>query len=331
MNSNLRPGLILTVVSLVLLLISPAARVCDAQESVATPQPTKREVAVTFDDLPAPYGDLENLRYVTTRLVESFKRNGVPVVGFVNERKLYQAGEVDERIALLRAWADAGHELGNHTFSHIDMNHAPLADYRDDIVRGETVTAMLMREKGLRLRYFRHPFLWTGITPEYKRGLDEFLAARGYTVAPVSVDNADYVFASVYHKAKRRGDAATAQRVADAYVPYMELMFDYFERQSRAVVGREVKQILLVHANELNADRFDELAAMIKRRGYTFVTLEEALKDPAYKLPEAQTTGGMSWLHRWRMAKGEKAAEREPSEPSWVAELFRAGQQPQGN
>ncbi len=289
-----------------------------------------RQVAVTFDDLPAPYGDLENLRYITSRLIESFKRNNVPAVGFVNERKLYKAGEVDARIALLRAWADAGYELGNHTFSHIDMNRAPLAEYKDDVVRGETVTAMLMRERGRRLRYFRHPFLWTGITPEYKRGLDEFLAARGYTIAPVSVDNADYVFADVYYKAKRRGDAETARRVAEAYVPYMEVMFDYFERQSRAVVGREVKQILLVHANELNADRFDELAAMMRRRGYAFVTLEEALRDPAYKLPEAQVAGGMSWLHRWRIARGEKAAEREPSEPAWVAELFRAGQ-PRGN
>ncbi|HEX8853059.1 MAG TPA: polysaccharide deacetylase family protein [Pyrinomonadaceae bacterium] len=307
-----------------------AASVCAFAQGAATQQTqtqTKREVAVTFDDLPAPYGDLENLRYVTSRLVESFKRNKVPVVGFVNENKLYKAGEVDERIALLRAWADAGFELGNHTYSHINMNRAPLEDYRDDIIRGETVTAMLMREKGLKLRYFRHPFLFTGITPEYKRGLDEFLAARGYTVAPVSVDNADYVFASVYHKAKQRGDKETARRVADAYVPYMEVMFDYFERQSKAVVGREVKQVLLVHANELNADRFDELVAMIKQRGYTFVTLEEALTDPAYKLPEAQVTGGMSWLHRWRMARGEKATEREPSEPEWVTELFRAGQQ----
>lgn len=313
------------------LVLAATACVPALTQDAAARQQTRREVAVTFDDLPAPYGDLENLRYITTRLVESFRRNGVPAVGFVNERKLYQKGEVDERIALLRAWADAGYELGNHTYSHINMNRAPLADYRDDIVRGETVTAMLMREKGLRLRYFRHPFLFTGTTPEYKRGLDEFLAARGYTVAPVSVDNADYVFADVYHKAKKRGDAETARRVAEAYVPYMEVMFDYFERQSKAVVGREIKQILLVHANELNADRFDELAAMIRRRGYAFVTLEEALADPAYRLPEAQVTGGMSWLHRWRMARGEKATEREPSEPAWVTELYKAGQQPQGN
>lgn len=312
--------------SLTLLLVFASAAFAEARAQASAPQRGARQVAVTFDDLPTPHGDLEIMRQITAKLLASFKRNGVPAVGFVNEGKLYRAGEVDARIALLRAWADAGHELGNHTFSHINMNRAPLADYRDDIVRGETVTAMLMREKGQKLRYFRHPYLFTGITPAYKSGLDEFLAGRGYTVAPVSVDNADYVFADVYYKAKRRGDTATAKRVADAYAPYMETMFDYFERQAIAVVGRDIKHILLVHANELNADHFDEVAAMIKRRGYAFITLEEALKDEAYKLPEAQTTGGMSWLHRWRMAKGAQASEREPSEPSWITELYEAGQ-----
>ena len=45
-------------------------------------------------------------------------RNGMPAVGFVNESKLYREGQVDARIALLRAWRDGGVELGNHTLSH---------------------------------------------------------------------------------------------------------------------------------------------------------------------------------------------------------------------
>jgi peptidoglycan/xylan/chitin deacetylase (PgdA/CDA1 family) len=283
----------------------------------------RRQVAVTFDDLPAPYGDLEEMRRMTSRLLESVKRNGVPAVGFVNERKLFVRGEMDARTDLLRAWLDAGLELGNHTFSHINLQKAPLEDYKDDVVRGETVTRMLLTERGLKLRYFRHPFLWTGTTPEYKRGLSEFLAARGYTVAPVTVDNGDYIFAMVYHNAKKRGDAATAKRVADAYVPYMESVFEHFERLSVETFGREVRQTLLLHANEINADRFDEVAAMLKRRGYTFVTLEEALKDPAYNEPDALAKTGLSWLHRWRMHKG-LPVKWEPEPPKFVDELYKA-------
>jgi len=291
-----------------------------------THAPARREVAVTFDDLPAPYGELEDLRRITTRLLESVKRNRVPAVGFVNEGKLYRRGEMDARTELLRAWLDAGLELGNHTFSHLNLHRAPLEEYKDDVLRGETVTRMLLNERGLRLRYFRHPFLFTGTTPEYKRGLSEFLAGRGYTVAPVTVDNGDYIFADAYFKAKKRGDAATAKRVADAYVPYLEGVFEHFERLSVETFGREVRQVLLLHANEINADRFDELAAMLLRRGYRFVALEEALKDPAYAEPDALYKNGISWLHRWRMAKG-LPTKWEPEVPKFVDELYKAGRQ----
>jgi peptidoglycan/xylan/chitin deacetylase (PgdA/CDA1 family) len=285
----------------------------------------KRQVAVTFDDLPAPQGELEDMRSITSRLLASFKRNGVPVIGFVNERKLYRRGEMDERVNLLRAWLDAGAELGNHTFSHINLQRAPLNEYEDDVVRGETVTRMLLQERGMKLRYFRHPFLFTGTTPEYKEGLAKFLASRGYTIAPVTLDNGDYIFTDVYFKAKRRGDMETAKRVADAYVPYMESIFDFFERLSTETFGREVKHVLLLHANEINADRFDELAAMMKRRGYAFVTLDEALKDPAYSEPDALYKNGVSWIHRWRAAKG-LPQKWEPEVPKFVDELYKAGQ-----
>ena len=291
----------------------------------ASAQAARREVAVTFDDLPAPQGDLEDMRRITSRLLESVKRNGVPAVGFVNEGKLYRRGEIDARTDLLRAWLDAGLELGNHTFSHINLQRQPLDAYKDDVLRGETVTRMLLKERGLTLRYFRHPFLFTGTTPEYKRGLAEFLAARGYTVAPVTIDNGDYIFADVYMRAKKRGDAETARRVADAYVPYMESVFEHFERLAAETFGREVRHVLLLHANEINADRFDELAAMMKRRGYAFVALEEALKDPAYAEPDALYKNGISWLHRWRMAKG-LPTKWEPEAPKFVDELYKAAQ-----
>ena len=287
--------------------------------------PAAREVAVTFDDLPAPYGDLEDMRRITAKLLESLKRNRVPAIGFVNEAKLYRRGETDARTDLLRAWLDAGFELGNHTFSHVNLQRAPLAEYEEDVVRGETVTRMLLAERGMKLRYFRHPFLFTGATPEYKRGLAEFLSARGYTVAPVTVDNNDFIFAKVYFDAKKRGDAGVAARVADAYVPYMESVFDFFERLSAETFGREVRQTLLLHANELNADHFDELAAMLRRRGYKFVTLEEALRDPAYAEPDALYKNGVSWIHRWRAAKG-MPQKWEPDAPKFVNDLYKAGQ-----
>jgi len=284
-----------------------------------------REVAVTFDDLPSSYGndDLKRFTEITTSLLQSIKRNNVPAIGFVNERKLHMHGELSQRTALLRMWLDAGLELGNHTYSHISIDNVPLETYKNDVIRGETVTKQLLAEKGMKLRYFRHPQLQTGPTIAYKKGLEEFLHSRGYTIAPVTIDNNDFIFAALYGDAKVRGDKETMKRVADAYVPYMESVFDFFEKLSVKTLGYEVKQTLLLHANDLNADHFDDLALMMKRRGYKFISLEDALKDRAYRLPDAQVAKGLSWLHRWRLAKG-LPLEMEPNEPEFIAQLFRA-------
>jgi hypothetical protein len=140
-------------------------------------------------------------------------------------------------------------------------------------------------------------------------------------VAPVTIDNADWVFARAYADALMRKDYTAAAEVKAAYVPYMESKFDYWERQSRELLGYEVKQILLFHASALNADAIGDLLAMIKRRGYTFATLDEALKDPAYTLPDGyEGRGGISWLHRSALALGGKGAiaTNEPPCPAWV-------------
>src|ERR1044071_3184109 len=73
---------------------------------------TRRLVAVTFDDLPAA-GRSRNynadvIKAMTSKLLQTFAAHRIPVVGFVNEKGLYQkTGEVDERIAVLQMWLDA--------------------------------------------------------------------------------------------------------------------------------------------------------------------------------------------------------------------------------
>jgi len=292
-----------------------------AQNNAA--QSPRRQIAITFDDLPATHGDLQKMSTITNQLLGKITANHIPAIGFVNERKVDIRSEAVARTALLKMWLDHGLELGNHTYSHIAIDNVSLDEYKADVIRGEAVTKRLLEERGKRLRYFRHPQLRTGPTVEYKKGLDEFLAARGYTIAPVTIDNNDFIFAEVYQRAKARGDQITMQRVAAAYVPYMESVFEFFEKLSRDALGYEVRQTLLLHANELNADHFEALVAMMKRRGYAFITLDEALQDKAYSLPDAQVKMGLSWIHRWMIAKG-MPMRPEPREPEFIAKLFAA-------
>lgn len=275
-----------------------------------------REVAITIDDLPRG-GDsetarsLDAVRAMTDKLLRPFREQRIPVTGFVNEGRVVDFGPVGLR-EVLELWLDAGAELGNHSRSHLNVNNVPLAEFTADITRGEPVVSAALEARGRKLRYFRHPFLFTGPTPEVKAGLQSFLDEEGYVVAPVTLDNADYMFAALYTRPEYR------ERVRQAYVPYMESVVASFEAASIALAGREFPQVLLIHANELNADVMPELLAMFRRRGYAFVTLETALADEVYRLPDDYVgRGGFSWIHRWTRTKG-LPIKPEPEPPAWV-------------
>jgi peptidoglycan/xylan/chitin deacetylase (PgdA/CDA1 family) len=312
---------------------APAVVLCLCS-AVAVPPPapadqTARTVAVTFDDLPATAVaggscNRDTLVDLTTRLLAHITAYDVPALGLVTEGGVCEALRDDVLPDLLSLWLDAGLELGNHTFSHYDLNNTSISVYQQDILRGETVTRPLLEARNSPLRYFRYPMLHTGSDLEKKQAIASFLETNGYTNAPVTIDNQEWIFSSVYTRAKERGDTATMQRVGEAYVPFMEQVFQFFETWSVDVLGYEPPQVLLLHANELNADYFDALAAMMQRRGYAFVSMEEALKDPAYRLADGYVgPRGLSWLHRWALAKGRTLRE-EPREPDWLGELFRS-------
>lgn len=300
-----------------------------AAASLRQQTPGSRTIAVTIDDLPTVSvtgNHIETSERITRDLLAALRRAGVPAVGFVNEQKLQPAGDVDpRRVALLQQWIDAGFELGNHTFSHPDLHRVDPAAYEQDIVRGEAVTRRLMTSAGRRLKYFRHPFLRTGRSAEVRARIIAFLADRGYVVAPVTIDNSDYVFAAAYDRAHAADDADLAARIADTYVDYMASVVEYYEAQSLVIVGRPISHTLLLHASALNADTIGRLLARLKARGYGFVTLEEALTDPAYaSRDEYFGPGGITWLHRWALTAGKRGIfAGEPSVPDWIAQAGR--------
>jgi peptidoglycan/xylan/chitin deacetylase (PgdA/CDA1 family) len=295
---------------------------------VSVPQlAATRTVAVTFDDLPATaaavvVNDPMHVEELTRKLLSAVRKYNVPAVGFVNEDKLFidraAADSVNRRIGLLKMWLNAGLELGNHTYSHRDLNTTPLEQFQADVLRGGTVTGELLKVKGMKLRYFRHPFLHVGADLGKRRAFEAFLATYRYVVAPVTVDNDEFVYAAAYARALRSGDGARAGRIADDYLRYMEEVFSFFEDVSQRVIGRQISQILLLHANALNADRFGSLAEMLVHRGYRFVSLDAALEDPAYRLPdEFVGAPGNSWFNHWEVTAGRKPVPT-PSPPDWI-------------
>lgn len=300
--------------------------------SESEPSLSDRSMVITIDDLPLNSLNRE-ISYqtgITEKLLQSLSAHKVPAVGFVNENKLYENGKtVPARITLLHMWLDAGMTLGNHSYSHPDFHTTDFDQFRSDIEKGEQVIRELLAANNEQIRYFRHPFLHVGNTPEKKKRLARYLKNRNYVTAPVTIDNSEWIFARAYEKALLNDNTSMMSKLGETYIDYMEAKTAYYEEQSRRLFDREIGQILLIHANALNGDYLDELIVMLKQRGYRFASLTEVLKDPAYRSRDTYTgNGGISWIHRWAITMGKTGTffAGEPAIPEFVMDysgLFR--------
>src|SRR5690554_811047 len=313
------------------LLLAPWVAAEDADEAI------DRRIAVTIDDLPwqhverVPEGELAG-RY--GQLLDRMRAAGVPAIGFVNESGLEVDGERDpERMRMLLDWLEAGFELGNHTWGHSDLHEVGAEAFQADILRGEQALRPLLGGMGNVPEWFRHPWLHTGRDEEEAQAVAGFLAARGYRAAPATVGAGEDAWAVAYASVLDRqprgpGREELRERLHGGYVAYMLHRLDFRERQSQALLGRAVPQVLRLGANELNTVAYGDLVDGMRRRGYRFVDLETAVRDPAFDQPDGyHGEDGPEWLQRW--AAGKRRLPRaysagEPKVPAWVRELAEA-------
>ncbi len=291
----------------------------------ALPLLAQKRIAITIDDLPYAGSSktLANAKSANDRMLAALQAARAPAIGFVNEQGLQVDGERDARVALLKQWLDAGMTLANHTYSHADLNTMALAEFEDEVGRGEVVTRALDPKAK---KYLRYPFNHTGGGAEKKAEFERFLASRGYAIAPFTIEHADYWFNEMYETLLSRGEAAQAERVRLAYVEYLPVVLAYFEKLSKEYFGRDIAQIFLIHVNEINAKSLRAMLEAMQSRGYSFVTMEEALQDAAYRTPDLYAgSAGLSWLHRWSMALQRPMDVRnEPDPPKWLFALKKS-------
>jgi peptidoglycan/xylan/chitin deacetylase (PgdA/CDA1 family) len=284
-----------------------------------------RRVAITIDDGPVddPSRDLATFQKITDGLIGSLKAENVPATIFINERKLNVQGQRDGRAAVLEQWLDAGFDLGNHTYAHPSANRVPVWRFQDDIMRGETIMRPLIEVRGRKLVWFRWPFLNSGTTAEDHQAILDFLERRQYRVAPITVDYKDYMFADAFTRELRAGHPEQAEKARQEYLDFVEAGFENAEKASREIFGREIAQILLIHCSDLNSRTLRQSIARMRNRGYSFITLEEAMWDEAYQRPDSFVGSGGSWLDRSAIALNKPRTEgMEKRVPEWINPPF---------
>jgi peptidoglycan/xylan/chitin deacetylase (PgdA/CDA1 family) len=282
------------------LILLMASSVLAASAPTAERQVPAPRIAITIDDLPwngpAP---AEGRRAATERLLGALAARGVVATGFV------RCAGIGPEAPLLGMWLDHGMSLGNHSESHRDLNSAPLEVWLEDV---RTCDSRLRDIVGGPVRYFRYPMLHLGPTPERREAALELLRELDYEIAHVSVDNSEFMLSRPYEAALSAGDSLEARRIGTLLVEHIVKAVRHAQEVARRKVGRDVDHILLLHATLLVSDHITALVDALAAEGFGFVSLEDALSDPVYQLPDDYTgRTGLSWLYRIEPASPEDA------------------------
>ena len=292
-----------------------------------------RRVAITVDDLPYAGGtatpqnasrDASAAVTANRKLLRAFVTHQVPVTGFVIQQVVESFGA--SGILILKGWVRQGFDLGNHTYSHSDINTLSPEQFEQEVVRGERELGPLMSEAGKKPAFFRFPYNHTGDTEAKKNAIGAFLSQRGYRLATCTIDNSDYLFNDAYVRMIARSDEGATQRLRLAYLAYTDTEIKYYAALNEQVFGYEPPQVMLLHDNRLNADVIEQVLQLFEAQNYKFVSLGVAQSDAAYQTPDTYVTKyGPMWGYRWAKERNVKVNGRlEPDPPPWVLDYAKS-------
>lgn len=281
-------------------------------------------VALSFDDLPAAATeDPAEAQAFNRAILDSLVKHAAPAIGFVNEKKVAELGGKQ----ILEQWVRRGFDLGNHTFSHADLNNLTLEQFKQEVISGEASFALALAEVNKAPRFLRFPYNHTGNTAAKHEAVAAFLRGRGYQIATCTIENEDYLFNEAYLKMLARKDGPSVAKLRAAYLAYTAAEIDYYTRLHKQVFGREIPHVMLFHVNRLNADLMGQLLDIFEAKHYRFVSLDIAQSDTAYDTPDTFTTSyGWMWGYRWAKERGipvDGSLESEP--PAWISQYATAG------
>lgn len=259
-----------------------------------------QQLAVTIDDAPFGFsvGMTEEQKVESFKdILKTLKKYKAKATFFVTTGNLTDGTKMCLDLAVA-----AGHQLGNHTHNHLDLNQVKAHVYIQDIDSCNQIA-----NKWLNSPYFRYSKLHRGDTREKRDSVYQFLEEKGHVIAPVTIDNNEWVYNRGYTLAMRVNDTEKMNELGKDYIDHMKSATARYQKLSNQLTGRDIPQILLIHANAINAKYLNELLGWHKKEGWEFVTLDDAMNDPFYKLEEDYVGPyGLSQLDRIKVSRSEK-------------------------
>lgn len=242
-------------------------------------------------------------------ILETLRAHSIKAAMFVIGRNI----EEEEGKQLLSAWDQAGHLIGNHTYSHRNFN-APTTDvkaYGEDILRAEA----LVKDFPQFRKYFRFPMLKEGDTTAKRDAMRAFLSQHGYRVGHVTIDNSDWLIDQRLTARVKENPAANVKPYRDYYLEHLWSRAEYYDALAHRMLGYQVKHTLLVHFNLLNALFLGDVIAMFKAKGWQPIDAQQAFSDPVFAAQPKVIPAGESII--WSLANEKGAlpkSQRYPAE-----------------
>ncbi|WP_255462345.1 polysaccharide deacetylase family protein [Granulicella sp. WH15] len=249
---------------------------------LATTLPVQaQQIAFTWDDLPAhsklPLGD--SRVEIGRKLMAAMKAEHMPpVYGFVNG---IRTEEEPLSTPMLQGWRDAGLPLGNHTWSHLNLNQHTVEEWEAEVLKNEPLLKQYMA--GQDWHWLRYPNLAEGNTPEKREAARKFLAEHGYKIAGVTMSFRDYAYNDPYARCVAKHDDAAIAQLEASYLAAADATIGYTRAMAKTLYGHDIPYVLLMHVGALDARMLPRLLKLYRSRGFSFVSLEDAEKDPFYK------------------------------------------------
>ena len=201
-------------------------------------------------------------------------------------------------MSLLRPWDEAGHVIGNHTYSHRALSSdITAADFEQDIAHAESILIGLKRFR----RLFRYPMLKEGNTAAKRDHVRAFLKSHDYRVGHVTIDNSDWIVDQRLSARLQKDPNADTKPYRDFYLEHMWDRAQYYDALAKKVLGRPVKHTILMHFNLLNGLFLGDLIEMFKSKGWQLIDAEEAFTDSVFRAEPKTLPAGESVV--WALAK----------------------------
>jgi len=272
------------------------------------------KVSITIDDVPNTKKYEKN--HFQTKLLDCLDSLQIPVAIFINEGMLYKNQLVSRNFDLLNQWIKRDYiTLGNHTFKHSRYSEVGYDAFVTDIIKGEAITKELAKLNHKESKYFRFPYNDLGKDSLQRHKMEQFLKVKAYVSTPFTIESSDWMFNYLYEYYLQENKKNEAERIAISYVNTTLAYFQYFDSLSMKQYGRHIHQVYLCHDNSLNADYLKLIVSKLKEKNYSFISLDELMKDQVYQQKNNyHKKWGISWFYRWMTNKSEikKLMQNEP-------------------